>query len=264
MKAIQALGQVAAIFLSLSSVVAAEPVNVVAITARQQQSPSPTPTKLDPANTHDLNVGAPTPTDKDGKDGNSSKNGTNTQKPSHTTYDQLSPPGMVTMIDPPLTAGPQLYKVGDFVTWKWNYTNLQGTPTALDVLAACSACARTYTLTQNMTWASQNAFTWDTGDYQKKHSTAGLQVAQYTLVIYDADGGPSATVEPGYLGVYNALQFAMYTPQTDIPTGEDWKCASCSGAFSQMETRAIGFALTMSVVTVLSFTWFVTGFASVL
>lgn len=169
------------------------------------------------------------------------------------------------MIDPPLTAGAQLYKIGDFVTWKWNYTNVLGTPTAIDVLASCSACSRTFTLTQNMTWATQNAFTWDTAEFQKKNSAGGLAVAQYTLVIYDADSGPSATIDPGYLGVFNSFQFGLYTGMhTDIPEGQDWSCASCSGAFSQMETRAIGFALTMSVLTMLSFTWFVSGFADIL
>ena len=54
------------------------------------------------------------------------------------------------MITPAPFASQQLYKVGDLVTWAWNYTSLQGTPTAIDVSISCSAATRSYALTQNM------------------------------------------------------------------------------------------------------------------
>jgi len=163
------------------------------------------------------------------------------------------------MVTPAITDASQLYKIGgDPITWVWNYTNLLGTPTALDVLATCSVASRTYTLTQNMTFASPATFTWDTGAFQSDNVATPLLTEQYNLIIYDADSNPTATAEAGYLGVFNSFKFGLYTPKPYTPLG-DWSCASCSGARGELDQRALGFAMTMCVVTVASFTWFVTG-----
>jgi hypothetical protein len=181
----------------------------------------------------------------------------------HSMYDPMSPAGNVVMITPAITQGTQLYKIGDYVTWGWNYTNVLGTPTAIDVLVSCSKASATWTLTQNMTWETLGSYTWDTGAYQSTAVASPLLVEQYTLIIYDADGGMSATPEAGYLSPYSGFVFGLYTPQPYTPLGE-WQCATCSAAISDMEKRALGAVVAMSVVTVLSFTWFVTGFGAFL
>ncbi len=177
-------------------------------------------------------------------------------------FGPTDPAGSVVMVTPAATAPTQLYKIGDTITWKWNYTNLLGKPTAIDVLASVKSVSRTYTLTQNMTFATQGSFTWDTNAYQSQDAIKSipLPVEQYTLIIFDAESSVSATVDPGYLGTFEGFSFGMYTPQPYTPLASGWQCASCSAAVSDMDRRAIGFALTMCLVTVLSFTWFVTGF----
>jgi len=174
-------------------------------------------------------------------------------------FNPEDPAGGVEMITPAATAPLQLYKIGDTVTWVWNYTNLQGPPTAVDVLASVSTASRTYTLTQNMTFATQASYTWDTGAFQSDNKGNQLITEQYTLIIFDAESSISATPEAGYLGTFQQFTFGMYSPQPYTPLASGWSCASCSAAVSDTDKRAIGFALAMCVVTVLSFTWFVTG-----
>ncbi|EFW98421.1 hypothetical protein CMQ_4273 [Grosmannia clavigera kw1407] len=168
--------------------------------------------------------------------------------------------GGITLLTPTtVTGATQLYKIGDYVTWVWNYTSLQVTPTALDVLVSCSFATSTYTLTQNMTFETLGSYTWDTAAYETDHVNAQLLTQEYTLIIYDADSKMTAAAEAGYLDTYDSFTFGMYAAQSYTGLADGWTCATCSGAVSDMEKRALGFALTMSMVTVLSFTWFVTG-----
>jgi hypothetical protein len=109
-----------------------------------------------------------------------------------------------------------------------------------------------------MTFATSGAITWDTGAYQTTAVASPLLTEEYTLIIFDADSSISATAEAGYLAPYEGFVFGLYTPKPYQPLGE-WRCATCSGAVSDMERRALWAAAAMSVVTVLSFTWFVTG-----
>jgi hypothetical protein len=165
------------------------------------------------------------------------------------------------LLTPAQLAGSQFYKVGDNVTFAWNYTSLMATPTAVDVLASCSSASKYFTLTQNMTVTNATqSVTWDTGAYIT--SGPGLQnpllTAVYTLVIFDADSAVTAQAQPGYLAVYNQYQFGMYTPQPYTPLNE-FKCVTCSSAMSDMERRVIGLVFGMGAITFLSFTWFVTG-----
>jgi hypothetical protein len=170
----------------------------------------------------------------------------------------VDPAGNVVMVTPAITMGSQLYKIGDYVTWGWNYTNLQGPPTAIDVLVSCSKASNTWTLTQNMTFATEASYTWDTNAYQQTAIQSPLLTEEYTLLIYDAESSVSATAEAGYLAPYSGFRFGLYVPKPYTPLGE-WKCVTCSAGVSDMDRRALGAALIMSVVTVLSFTWFVTG-----
>jgi hypothetical protein len=181
---------------------------------------------------------------------------------SHTTYNVVDAAGSVVMMTPVTTTGTALYKIGEYITWGWNYTGLQGTPTAVDLLVSCSTATRTWTLTQNMTFETKGSYTWDSAAFQSAQIQNPLLTAMYTMILYDSDNTISATAEAGYLAVYSGFSFGLYAPQTYTPLGE-WVCATCSGAMSDMERRTAGMALIMSVVTILSFTWFVTGFAGI-
>ncbi len=156
-------------------------------------------------------------------------------------------------------SGAQYYKIGDFVTFAWNYTSLLATPTAINIMATCTENNQLYTLAVNQTIGnSTGAVTWDTGSYQETAASAPLLTETYTLIIYDAASSISATAQAGYLAVYNQFTFGMYSPQPYTPLA-DYTCATCSAALSDMERRAIGMVVGMSVLTVLSFTWFVGG-----
>jgi hypothetical protein len=184
---------------------------------------------------------------------------TTTAKHSSTQFDARLPAGGISMISPAVISGAQYYKIGDFVTFAWNYTSLLASPTAVNVMATCTANQQLYTLAANQTLGNATgAVTWDTGAYQSTALSDPLLTETYTLIIYDADSSISATAQAGYLAVYDQYTFGMYTPQAYTPLGE-FKCATCSGALSDMERRALGMVLGMSVITVLSFTWFVGG-----
>jgi len=195
--------------------------------------------------------------------GTAKQTGSSTRKSSsvtrHTSFDPRLPAGGVAMITPAVISGEQFFKIGDFVTFAWNYTSLEATPTAVNVMATCTANQQLYTIAANQTVGnSTGAVTWDTGSYQATAVQDPLLTETYTLVIYDADSSISAQAQAGYLAVFDSYTFGMYTPQPYVPLSE-FKCATCSGALSDMERRALGMVLGMSALTVLSFTWFVGG-----
>lgn len=197
-----------------------------------------------PANptTGDLNTATFDP-DNTATTGAAKGNSTTTKKKE---YDARSPAGSVAMIEPKTTTL-ALYKLGDFVTFSWNYTNLLGEPTAVDVLAVDSSASQTHTLTQNMTFEKPAQYTWDTEEYQKENgATKALRVAEYTLVIHDSDGSPTDTADAGYLAPFNQLYFGMYEPKEYQPIGE-WVCTVCqSGAGGLVVSTAAGFAVTLA------------------
>lgn len=115
------------------------------------------------------------------------------------------------MITPAAIDGVQYYKVGDQITFKWNYTSLSVTPSAIDVLASCSMNAATYTISSNMSVEETGAVTWDTGEYQST-ATNPFPVASYTLIIHDAAKDVTDVASAGYLNAYSQYVFGMYTP----------------------------------------------------
>ena len=133
-----------------------------------------------------------------------------------TSYDARLPAGGISMITPAATDTSQYYKIGDWLSFAWNYTSLSATPSAINVLASCSLNSETYTLAQNLSVATTNMVYWDTGDYEKT-ATKSLVQATYTLIIYDAGSSISATAAAGYLGVANTFTFGMYRPQEYVP-----------------------------------------------
>ncbi|KAK7938111.1 uncharacterized protein PG986_014979 [Apiospora aurea] len=188
--------------------------------------------------------------------------GNSTAEPTHATFDPQDPAGGVSMLTPAPVLGTQLYRIGQTITWGWNYTSLQATPTAIDVLVSCSTASKTWTLTQNMTYETKGSYTWDTHAYAETAVVDQLLTAEYTLLIYDAESSVKATAEAGYLSTFDGFKFGLYKPQDYQPLNE-WHCATCSGA-ANLDTKALGFAFSMSVITILSFTWFVAGFGQLL
>ncbi|KAI1006996.1 hypothetical protein K3495_g1223 [Podosphaera aphanis] len=177
-----------------------------------------------------------------------------------TSYDARLPAGGIAMITPAVSLGQQFFKIGDFVTFAWNYTSLEAAPTAVNVMATCTANKQLYTIQMNQTVAnSTGGVVWDTGSYQATAVQDPLLTQTYTLIIYDADSSISATAQPGYLAVYSQYTFGMYSPQPYTPLG-DFRCATCSGGLSDIERQALGMVLGMGLITVMSFTWFVRGF----
>lgn len=120
------------------------------------------------------------------------------------------------MVTPAAIAAAQYYKIGDFVTFAWNYTSLSVTPSAIDILASCRINSQLYTLALNQSVEPTGAVTWDTNEYQAT-ATIPLLTETYTLVIYDAAKDYTASPSAGYLGAFDQFTFGMYTPQPYIP-----------------------------------------------
>ena len=189
-----------------------------------------------------------------GTDASSHKGSKTTGKASKSTaVDPRLPPGGVAMITPSPFDGEQYYKVGDYVTFAWNYTSLSNTPSAIDVIASCSLNSATYTIAANMSVDATATLVWDTGASETISNP--FPVATYTLIIHDSSLDADAVASAGDLGAYNQYQFGMYTGQPYTPLSE-FRCATCSSAVSLHEKQAMGVLLVTSLVTILSFTWF--------
>ncbi|KAJ9298215.1 hypothetical protein DTO271G3_3820 [Paecilomyces variotii] len=191
--------------------------------------------------------------------GTSKTKGTKTS--SSTSSISINPaagPGGINMLTPSADAASTYYKIGDYVTFKWNYTSLSVTPSAVNVVASCSLNSETYTLSHNMSVHPTGAVTWDTGKYQAS-ATVPLLTASYTLIVYDVDSNPSAVASAGHLSSENQYTFGMYLPQAYTPLNA-YECVTCNGAMSELERHALGFMFTMATITFVSFTWFAGGF----
>ena len=181
------------------------------------------------------------------------------------------------MITPAPISGSQFYKIGDWVTFAWNYTSLSATPSGIDIIASCASAQQTYTIALNQSISGPTGMVlWDTGAYQQSAS-APLLTNQYTLIIYDAQGSISETPKAGYLGVSDTYVFGMYEGQKYTPwsgksalvitlatthlltTSPGYSCAVCSSAMSSTERQTWFFLFGMAGITIASFTWFATG-----
>lgn len=212
----------------------------------------------------------PTETSKDGESkttgkatGSASDKATKTTgKPKTTTFGNTIPPGGVQMVTPNPIMGPQYYKVGDWITFAWNYTSLKVTPTAVDVLASCSANAATYTVAVNQSVQATGKVLWDTGSYKDQHPNGPPFLTEtYTLLIYDAQSSVSAIPQPGYLAPYKQFTFGMYEPQPYVPWAE-FKCANCNpnSALSPFEKLTLKALAVTSATTVVSLLYFAASF----
>jgi hypothetical protein len=118
------------------------------------------------------------------------------------------------MVTPGALAGSQFYKVGDNITFAWNYTSLSQTPSAIDILASCTANQATYTIAVNQS-ADQTKVVWDT--LNTPSGQVPFLTEKYTLLIYDAQSSVSAAPRAGYLAVFNSFTFGMYQKQPYVP-----------------------------------------------
>lgn len=173
----------------------------------------------------------------------------------------------------PTAGATTYYKIGDYVTFAWNYTSLIVTPTAVNVLATCTMNLATYTLSSNMSVEATGKVVWDTGKYQA-NATVPLLTATYTLYVVDVDKDIGDTASAGYLGSQNGYPFGMYSPKPYTPlngmlyfpvysdivlTRIEFNCATCNSALSDTERQALKFAFGMVIITIASFTWFAGG-----
>ncbi|KAF3938372.1 hypothetical protein ABW19_dt0207033 [Dactylella cylindrospora] len=90
-----------------------------------------------------------------------------------TYVDPRSPPGGVVMQTPVTTSGSQYYKIGNPITFGWNYTSLIISPSAVNVEAFCSDNSQTYTIAQNLSIAKPSVV-WDTGSYTPENDQPPL------------------------------------------------------------------------------------------
>lgn len=217
------------------------PQETAILEARQDKTDEATSTKKNSAKQTNLNTAkaetgtatdaesaTETGTETGKKKGKQTGTGTKTKTsgPKRTTFSADVQPAGVSMTKPDTMYVPTpLVKIGDYATFGWNYTYLEGTPTAIDVLVSNSDAGQLYTLTANMTFEKEPEFIWDTNK-QADDPEAPLNVGMYTLVIKDSDSGISDPPEPGYLQVAKTFQFGMYTPApyTAYPK---WSCDTC-------------------------------------
>jgi hypothetical protein len=185
---------------------------------------------------------------------NSKASGSKTTGDSTKQFDPRLPAGGASMITPDAMSPASYYKIADQITFAWNYTSLSRNPSAVDVLATCTANNALYTIAANETWEQMQTIVWDTGAYQST-GTIPLLTETYTLIIHDAAKDVSATASPGYLGTWKQFTFGMYSPQPYTPMA-DYVCATCSSAMSSMEKQTYAFLFSMAGVTVLTFGWF--------
>lgn len=180
---------------------------------------------------------------------------TTSGKPKPTSYDPRKAAGGVTMLKPDIMQGEVFYKVGDWVTFSWNYTSLSSTPTALDILASCTANQAMYTIAVNHS-ADSTEVLWNTGEKQANQPL--FLNSKYTLIMYDSDSSISAVPQAGYLGVFKGLSFGMYTPQDYKDLDEGFQCANCNSAlsnFERMTLKAMLFTTGTTIGSLLYFTY---------
>lgn len=137
------------------------------------------------------------------------------------------------MLTPSALAAPSYYKIGDQITFGWNYTSLVVTPTAIDIIVSCSANSATYTLSNNATVQPTGQVVWDTK--RDANGENPLLTDTYTLVIHDAAKDVTAAPSAGYLGSYSQFTFGMYVRQDYTPL--NGKCSSSSSNVNPANLR---------------------------
>lgn len=248
--AVFAVSSVSAAWPDLDSSNALAPLKNV-IYGRQDNTESPEPSATEPpkssakddeekpqstgdADETDKPTGSTTPSPT-GKESGAKETGKTTKTKSK-SIGADKPAGGIQMLTPAPIAGQQYYKIGDWVTFAWNYTSLIVTPSAVDVLATCTKNQATYTIAVNQTVHETNKVLWNTE--KDKNGDNPLLTDMYTLLIYDAESSVSAVAQPGHLAANSQHRFGMYLPQKYV----DWdkfECANCNGAMGTLTLNAL-------------------------
>ncbi|KAK6532190.1 hypothetical protein TWF281_006388 [Arthrobotrys megalospora] len=185
-----------------------------------------------------------------GRNGASSSSPTTRAKA--TFVDPRLPPGGVALQTPVTTSGSQYYKIGQKVTFGWNYTSLIVSPSAINVEAFCSDNSQTYTIAQNLSIAKPSVI-WDTGSYEPQNGQPPLAMGIYTLLIYDEKSAITAIPQAGNLAPFNGFKFGMYTPKPYTPLAE-FDCPTCeTSSAAALDTVAIRLLVLVSTLFSLSF-----------
>ena len=149
-----------------------------------------------------------------GKKAKSTKKADKTEKASKTSSVSIDPAGAqgaISMITPAMTSSTYI-KIGDEVTFVWNYTNLIVTPSKIDVVASNTDGA--WTIASNITCKETGSVVWNTSD-----EATPLPMESYTFIVYDSEEGPTAVPKAGHLSPYQNYPFAMYSPRNPEGTG---------------------------------------------
>ncbi|KAL4943138.1 hypothetical protein BDV06DRAFT_190734 [Aspergillus oleicola] len=174
-----------------------------------------------------------------------------------TSVDARLPPGGISMLTP-ASSSTTYYKIDEELTFVWNYTSLSITPSAINVVASCSLNSATYTIASNVSVEETQTVKWDTGKFNA-NATAPLLTATYTLIVYDDSKDIDDTASAGELSSENRYYFGMYERQP-YENLTDFVCATCNGALSSTEYMGLKLAVSMSLLTIASFTWFAGSF----
>ncbi|KAL1799765.1 hypothetical protein ACET3X_000107 [Alternaria dauci] len=235
--------------------------------ARTSAAASPTPTGDNNNNNNNDNNNNDNNNDRNSSGDNASNSadetGSGSRRPSgsrttgrstrSTSFDPRLPAGGLTMVTPNALAGTQFYKVGDWVTFAWNYTSLSVTPTAIDVLASCTANQATYTISVNMS-ATETEVLWNTRETPE--GQAPFLTENYKLLIYDSDLSATAAPRAGYLGAFTGFTFGMYLPREYVSLKDGYTCPNCNGALSLTEKMTLGTMLLTTGTTLGSLLYF--------
>ncbi|EEA24896.1 hypothetical protein TMatcc_007996 [Talaromyces marneffei ATCC 18224] len=206
-------------------------------------------------------TGTNTKTTGTGTNAKTTGTGTNTNVTSTThsttiSVDPRLPAGGASMTNPASTTT-TYYKIGQNVTFGWNFTSVLVTPSAVNVIASCRSNSATYTLASNVSYSNATSVVWETDNYGAD-SQSPLLTAHYTLIIYEAGTSPTDIPSAGKLGAAS-YTFAMYSTQAYTPLSS-YVCVTCNSAVSTMDRQALTFILGMVAITIFSFTSFAGGF----
>lgn len=149
-----------------------------------------------------------------------------------------------------------LFKIGTTVDLAWNYTGLQATPDAIDVLLSCAEVSATWTLTSNWTFEAEPTYTWKIDTPEDDDNP--FLTEMYTLIIKDSEAEVSDIPEPGKLNSNQNFKFGLYNKQPYVDW-EDFECTGCNAAVGGHEVQAAKLAVIMSFITFFTFTYFVAG-----
>ena len=136
---------------------------------------------------------------------------------------QTAPAGSLTVTAPPQTSVAFFKIASDApITFAWSFTDVLSTPASLTVSAVCDN-GMTFPVgpqTNGAIPGTATSVVWDAYSFEQAHPQSPLPQSTYRLEISD-ERGMGVGIKPGLLTPYNALRFALYSPQpaTALSTG---------------------------------------------